>query len=396
MYERVTTDRYLVTDAMFQETIDARKTYNPGDISPNTGLEKQTDGSWAPPKKVDNGDIKHGDLYKKEDGTILRVKILEGKGYNIQVKFPGKNTIHSAVYKDPKVIKDFIGKAKKIGNDPKTSLDKINVSSKESPAKQKPPLTAQTKIKVKKERIENPLFAEPEKEKPTVTNGYESYQGIKTIDNKLRPKWKQLYDKLKDPEYDAISAWQEPMSGDKYQDFQAYARDPVNYDERKQYLSKDEVAQHVKNMDSAFKKTPAIGTNLTVVSGQSDYNMFYNAWGIKEKNIDKLAEALKNRVGETLTNKSYLSTSVNEKGAEGWHEDSKVEIRVDVPKDKRCMYLTPLSIDNNEYTEDDLENELLINRGAKYRLDEVKVGRNRGGRKAVLVKMTLVSDGVKE
>ena len=163
-------------------------------------------------------------------------------------------------------------------------------------------------------------------------------------------------------------------------------------------MTKEQVEGIVKNLDTAFKKAPAVGTNLTVVSGQTDQNLFFNAWGIKEKNLDKYAEALKKHVGETLTDKSYLSATVNEKGALTWHK-SDYEVRIDVPKDKKAIYLG--NMDEDDYKgedpkDDGNENELFINRGAKYRLDEVKVGRNRAGKKAVLVRMTLVGDGTEK
>ena len=69
-------DKYLVTDAMFTETMDARRVYNPGDISPNTGLEKQDDGTWAPPKKDKSTDkeIQHGDVFKNKNGDVARIR----------------------------------------------------------------------------------------------------------------------------------------------------------------------------------------------------------------------------------------------------------------------------------------------------------------------------------
>lgn len=49
--EYIKRDKYLVTDAMFQEAMDARRLYKPGEISETTGLQKQPDGSWAEPNK---------------------------------------------------------------------------------------------------------------------------------------------------------------------------------------------------------------------------------------------------------------------------------------------------------------------------------------------------------
>lgn len=272
------------------------------------------------------------------------------------------------------------------------------------------PLTGETKIKITpalKEEIRKSLpqqnkQSSSDKEKPTVTNGFESWQGIKELDKKLRPKWQQLKRKLKKSELSAIKDWQQPLEGDKYEDIQSFTRDPVNYTHMKKGqqirgLTKEQVAGIVNNLDSAFKKTPEIGTNLTVVSGQGDYSMFFNSWGIKETNLDKLAEAIKKHKGETLTNKSYLSASVNEKGAEGWWKDP-VEVRIDVPKDKKAIYLGNMNDDDYKGEPGDEldENELFINRGAKYRLDDVKIGRNRAGKKAVLVKMTLTGDGTEK
>ena len=48
----VKADRY--TDAGRAEIDDARRTYKPGEISEKTGLQKQPNGGWAPPKKGGN------------------------------------------------------------------------------------------------------------------------------------------------------------------------------------------------------------------------------------------------------------------------------------------------------------------------------------------------------
>lgn len=45
-------DKYLVTDTAW--TQDSRKTYQVGQISEKTGLQKQPDGSWAEPGKNQN------------------------------------------------------------------------------------------------------------------------------------------------------------------------------------------------------------------------------------------------------------------------------------------------------------------------------------------------------
>lgn len=44
-------DKYLVNDSKFNDVLDKRRTYKPGEISETTGLQKQPDGSWAEPRK---------------------------------------------------------------------------------------------------------------------------------------------------------------------------------------------------------------------------------------------------------------------------------------------------------------------------------------------------------
>lgn len=77
IFEMVKTDRYTMDgrDKIACLLQDARRTYNPGEISPTTGLEKQDDGSWAPPK---NGgavkEIKHGDVFTNKNGDVARTR----------------------------------------------------------------------------------------------------------------------------------------------------------------------------------------------------------------------------------------------------------------------------------------------------------------------------------
>lgn len=52
----VKADRY--SDAGRAEIEDARRTYKPGEISEKTGLQKQSNGTWAPPKKGGNAALK--------------------------------------------------------------------------------------------------------------------------------------------------------------------------------------------------------------------------------------------------------------------------------------------------------------------------------------------------
>lgn len=451
IFEMVKTDRYTMDgrDKIACLLQDARRTYNPGEISPTTGLEKQDDGSWAPPK---NGgavkEIKHGDVFTNKNGDVARIRDEGALGIIVDIKRKGEKSAKNVVVKTLEKAQELLkqqGITEYHSNSPKGALSKLlnnnntQTKAQPNPAEKKPtkpagtqpnpaqktttatkpakpPLTGETKIsitptmKAELKKLLSQPAAKPEAEKsetsaerPTVTNGFESWQGIKELDKKLLPKWRQLRGKMKDSEYDAVKTWKE-IDRDPYLEIQAYTRDPVNYSHMKngqqvRDLTKEQVEGIVKNLDTAFKKAPAVGSNLTVVSGQSDRSLFYNAWGIKERNTDKLAEALKKHVGETLTNKSYLSAAVNEKGARAWHKRSDIEVRIDVPKDKKAIYLGNMEEDDykgEDPKDDGNENELFINRGAKYRLDEVKVGRNRGGKKAVLVRMTLVGDGTEK
>ena len=72
-------DKYLVSDAKFEEVLDVRRTYKPGEISETTGLQKQPDGSWAEPKKNKqvSGTFPAGDRInikpsKRDPSTIKR------------------------------------------------------------------------------------------------------------------------------------------------------------------------------------------------------------------------------------------------------------------------------------------------------------------------------------
>ena len=446
-------------------TLDARRTYQPGDISAKTGLEKQVDGTWAPPEKSEqpkNGEstddkLKAAGIEKKTNsaGALMFTKNNENIGAILHMgdKYAG------IYYKNGGKYDGSVGKfssQKEAVNALSEHLltHKIKTTPKPAPASkpaakpQPKPLTGSTKISLSQIKKEEPkkepsqsidleqkgkkeglTYEEITKnpnnynslrkyEKPTITpDGFEQYKGVYVIDEKLRKSLDKARSKWSDDEEAGIRKWMQVCDGDPYYDIQSYLRDSKNYigyddvhgtDKWEKYqnkytggMKKEAIEQTVKNIDGAFKKTPPIGTNLVVYHGEGsnsnglNYSMFRNIWGVKGKSYNKVLEQLKAHEGEEFVNNQYLSTAVNEKGAKGWH-DSKMEVKIKVPKDKRGIFIQPLQgiTDRPEQDYDDTENELLLNRHSRYKLDKVEMGKNRAGGKAILVTLTLLDDGV--
>lgn len=425
-----------------KETQDAK--YNTWEISPVTGLQKQPDGTWKEPQKEQEQSQKEAPAKKENSVEFNYTESPNGEYYEVTTNS------NKSKYKQFQIRPSLKGngnytalyvKTNKYGVKLAHYMPEIKAGTLENVKQQlealvnganqpkQKQLTAETKIKLSQikpeqskqqttQKIEKPVetkkqeplsawekeeqqIKERESEKPTLKDGYESWKGIINIDKKLRPKWEALSNKLSATERDAINTWADPFGGDPYIDIQAYTRDPTNYrsyddgDRKSPYrLTNKKAEAIVKGMDSAFKKAPTVGTDLVVFSGQGNHSMFYNSLGIKETK-DKLVNELQKHIGETITNKSYLSTSVNEKGAAMWH-DTPVELRIKVPKDKKGIYLNAGRIDNYKYTKDNDENELLLNRGAKFKIIKAETKRNRAGKKAALVELELVDDGVKK
>lgn len=109
IFQMTKTDRYTQDGrdelAKLQETEDVK--YKTGDISQKTGLQKQPDGSWAPPKKGGAGKNVHGaevdKIYEKHQ---KRIKELKAKGYT------DEQIENDKIYQQTKEDMRNIGKSK--------------------------------------------------------------------------------------------------------------------------------------------------------------------------------------------------------------------------------------------------------------------------------------------
>lgn len=93
----------------------------------------------------------------------------------------------------------------------------------------------------------------------------------------------------------------------------------------------------------------------TIVRRGSDYNM------LSELGIDFSKQNKENVIGAIVTDKGFTSTSPYPSG--GFSMD--IEYLIKVPKNSHAMYVAPISEYENE-------KELLINKGAMYRVDEIE------------------------
>lgn len=148
IFKMTKTDRYTQDGrdelAKLQETEDVK--YKTGDISQKTGLQKQPDGSWAPPKNA--GKNVHGaEIDKIYEKHQKRIKELKAKGYT-----------------DEQIEKDKIYQ--------QTKEDMRNVG-KSKPAENKPALTQTEFVKQKMEQYKD---LSPEQKKDAMYAA--SYEGI--------------------------------------------------------------------------------------------------------------------------------------------------------------------------------------------------------------------------
>lgn len=111
IFQMTKTDRYTQDGrdelAKLQETEDVK--YKTGDISQKTGLQKQPDGSWAPPKNA--GKNVHGaEIDKIYEKHQKRIKELKAKGYT------DEQIENDKIYQQTKEDMRNVGKSKPAGS----------------------------------------------------------------------------------------------------------------------------------------------------------------------------------------------------------------------------------------------------------------------------------------
>ena len=129
------------------------------------------------------------------------------------------------------------------------------------------------------------------------------------------------------------------------------------YEDMNQYLrgqrSSTYYADEIKQATAALKKASL--PEEVIVRRGSDYNM------LTELGID-ISEANKDKViGALVTDKGFMSTSPDPDGGFGGH----IEYVIKVPKGSQAMYIDTISVNRGE-------EELLINRGGKYIIEDVE------------------------
>jgi hypothetical protein len=106
IFQMTKTDRYTQDGrdelAKLQETEDV--TYKTGDISQKTGLQKQPDGSWAPPKKGGSGAKKAAES-KKIDYQVTEKG---GKFYATGHQFSDGSQLHAGPFGSEKDLHEFM------------------------------------------------------------------------------------------------------------------------------------------------------------------------------------------------------------------------------------------------------------------------------------------------
>ena len=74
----------------FSQDFEKAKKYKVGEISPNTGLQKQADGSWKPPKKTKqkydgSAKLKSGDVLRFGRYNQFKLEVKEDLGDSVRV-----------------------------------------------------------------------------------------------------------------------------------------------------------------------------------------------------------------------------------------------------------------------------------------------------------------------
>lgn len=425
LFELIKADRYTADGRAFITKILAtdRKLYKPGEISPNTGLEKKQDGSWGTPSKTES------------EFTVLSAKEFKNLNTTKKRKYLLKLYDETSKATKTKPTEFWINKIK---SEKSESLNLIygllpkhllsNQNSKEekikkpSPVKRKTPLTGKTIITVKAEnksvhkennfektknkKQEEPkgiqseinrairngdeklyqsitampkdyaLTEAPKGDKDTLTiNGksYNSYYYIRNIDKYLRPRSINYYKTLDKNIIGTLSFY--TFNGDKY----------MNKVLRGEENMTPLVEQSIKNMDTAFRNCPELGTDMLLyryTNPEEIGNMLkINLNEVKincplwnDDSLNDVEKILKKQIGKKFQNAAFCSTNANKKNT--IKKTYPIVYRIKTPKKTKALYLSPIS--NNRFSNADVkklnsnvENEVLLNRNSKFIIDNV-------------------------
>ena len=157
--------------------------------------------------------------------------------------------------------------------------------------------------------------------------------------NKYTDDW---LDKLTDEERRAVQTY----TGSAYESMNKYLRGQSGY---------TGYEQEIKDCAKALSKASL--PKDTYVTRGSDYNML-DALGVKYSADDK-----SKIIGQVVTDKGFTSTSIDPNS--GFDKDIQYVIKV--PKGSQAMYVSSISAYSSEQ-------ELLINKGAKFEIKDVEFG----------------------
>lgn len=182
----------------------------------------------------------------------------------------------------------------------------------------------------------------------TFKSGYnktEWYDSLRTNNlHKMREWCSEWTKKITSEEQHGVRTY----TGDSYKLMNAYLRGQKTADE-----VGERIINSIDMCASALEK--ASTTRDMIVRRGDDYNM------LEELGVDFSKANLENIKGSPLTAKAFFSASPDPRGG----FDKSIEYIIKVPKGSQAMYVDSISINEGEQ-------ELLINRGGRYILEDVE------------------------
>ena len=145
------------------------------------------------------------------------------------------------------------------------------------------------------------------------------------------------------------------------------------------------VEQSIKNMDTAFRNCPELGTDMLLyryTNPEEIGNMLkINLNEVKincplwnDDSLNDVEKILKKQIGKKFQNAAFCSTNANKKNT--IKKTYPIVYRIKTPKKTKALYLSPIS--NNRFSNADVkklnsnvENEVLLNRNSKFIIDNV-------------------------
>ena len=191
-------------------------------------------------------------------------------------------------------------------------------------------------------------------------------------DEHFEDDYKKFYDLLTNDEYDAIGTY----TGYKYEDINDYLR------EGKMGTGEDEeIEEIVRNAEAGISKYKL--TENLVVSRKSTDDIFRSLIseafpnGVRlestyHSDIDSFVNTINKFAGSLVHDKAFTSSSTSR---HIWHGSVWFEIKL--PKGTNCAYVNPMSHNKGEM-------EVLINRGARYRVVSARAGSTKDGYRPIV------------